>query len=216
MKKLYGCKRCNKVGYTDPCACSGQVYALHLSQIKNADVEKPSIGNEDVFDRIDRELHQLRSQSINHAVKEDELADRIKSLDDKLEMLRDTISSVDRAYDEQVELLHSKIKSLEERITVNACLINDALITQSNRIFDLESKEKIQFENESWQDRLLKTPNNGPQWDNSLKEKYDKLWAFVERISLPMYSQELNPKGPYGDSHHIALLARKLLKELGE
>lgn len=231
MKQLYGCKRCNKIGYTDPCLCSGGVYEVNLTSRNLIDNhvldteryfdvgdsnEKSSIGNDDVFDRIDRELSQLRAQSINHAMREDYLEDKIKSLEertilfdsnecamnDKIKELEEAISCIRARYNDR----DNKIKSLEEFNKDFPLAMNQAVTEIDrlrNRVNKLEYKEKIQFEHESAGDFNIRLGAKSDQIIlQAIKENnYDKLLNCVKFYAS--YMQEGNA-------------ARKLLKELGE
>ncbi len=115
QQKLYACRNCNKVGMQQLCDCGSIPPRLHLEN-----EEKPSIGNDDVFDRIDRELTELRQQE-NH-------------------------SHINQLYiQKRLGLLEDKIKFIEEDTNNTKKIVAELLIRYKELIY----KEKIQFERES-------------------------------------------------------------------
>jgi len=155
MKKLYGCKRCNKIGYTDPCICSGVVYEFKTIGV---DEVKASIGNEDVFDRIDRELTSLRSYNAGITRVQEELTNRIESLEKDL-------TSINSVFRDQIETLKYNI----------SCINKD--------LNKLESKEKIQFEKEEEQNHYLGSYDKYVEGLERIRGKYATVISFLQGLS---------------------------------
>ncbi len=187
QKKLYGCRRCNKIGYTSPCACSGDVYEFKTIGVDDIK-EKPSIGNENVFDRIDRELAELRARHMILTVQNDTNEDRIKSLEESLKewaieivKLGQRANYIDNNPPRGIEPLDTSLQHLYRK----TAMLED-------RIDEIESKEKIQPEN----------VYDYPLYQE-LKQKCDKLLYFVKIIPNISMQEEVEARN-------------KLLKDLGE
>ena len=130
QQKLYACLKCNKISTEILCLCGGESFSFIEWTIKPDEKiksleEKPSIGNEDVFDKIDAEL-----ENIHHLI------------------IKQSKWIFER--DNKIESLNNRIKSLEENkdfpLAMNQALTDIDILR--NKIIKLESKEKIQFENE--------------------------------------------------------------------
>jgi len=157
QQKLYACLGCNQVLAKDmKCGCNIIPSVFHT--------EKPSIGNDDVFDRIDRELTSVRndigilfSNCTSYVRVHDSLHKMIIERDDKIKSLEDRITlfgSNECAMNNKIEILETdrinshiawgtaleKIKSLEEKITESIDLELTKLRIQTNRLDQIEQR----------------------------------------------------------------------------
>lgn len=136
QQKLYACKGCNKIGLEERCRC-GRADTDKLTLHTNALCEKPSIGNEDVFDRIDRELNQLRAQSINSEIRVDKLQNKIKSLEDRIYKAENYIPEGWSNYENRFRLLEEKSESFSKA--------ENEFINRSNYLIDKVRKIEMTY-----------------------------------------------------------------------
>jgi|ERR1700761_701559 len=90
---------------------------------------KSSISNEDIFDRIDRDLCQLRFQSINHEINIDKLESRFSLLNEDLLFNEKSSQQSEKSLGDILLNFEERINKLErekfEKIEINSNIINN-------------------------------------------------------------------------------------------
>jgi hypothetical protein len=202
QQKLYACTQCNKISVEDKfCNCSP------LPSQRLEINEKPSIGNEDVFDRIDRELQDIR----NYQVKQDKLAFEDQKKINELLLNQHSMTrriQLLEMHKEQVLALtkdnimnNDKIKSLEDKVRKHEMTCPHDKVSsldESCKFFSYETIKSI--------DRIDKLEDDKVIWKKCIDALENRHSAMQDQIkSLEEKITESHERGDYNRDYGLDL-----------